>query len=81
MDKRYIYNETKKKSPKSMGYGDIEDTKPKVSYDNKITTVYGKDKAMLVLDALNLKNDLSKLRKGATKKEIAAVLNEYKIGI
>lgn len=81
MSKRYIYDEVKPQGRKTMGYGHIVDTKPKVSYDNKISTVYGKDKAMTVLDALNLRHDLVQLRKGATKKEIAAVLKEYKIEI
>lgn len=81
MDKRYTYDEVKPQGRKTMGYGHIIDTKPKVSYDDRITTVYGKDKALTVLNALNLKNDLSRLRKGATKKEIAAVLKEYKIEI
>lgn len=81
MDKRYIYEERQKPGKKTTGYGTIIDTQPVVSWDNEITTVYDNKKALEVTKALNLKHDLSKLKKGSTKAEIVSLLKHYDIEI
>lgn len=79
MDKRYIYQEGQKVGKNTTGYGVIKDTQPKVHWDDHVATIYGNKKAVEVLDALNLKHDLSKLKKGSTKAEIVALLKHYDI--
>ena len=81
MDKRYVYQERQKPGKNTTGYGVIKDTQPVVSWDNEITTVYDNKKALEVTKALNLKHDLSKLKKGSTKAEIVALLKHYDIEI
>lgn len=81
MSQRYIYNEKQKSNKSTTGYGTIIDTKPDKTWDNEIATIYGNKKAILVLDALNLKNDLSNLKKGSTKADIISLLKKHNINL
>lgn len=77
MEDKYIYNEVLKPSNKSKGYGHIIDTKPEVRWENNMTTVFGKKKAIVILNSMNLYYQLSRLKKGVTKKELLKLLGEY----
>ncbi|MFV0329206.1 MAG: hypothetical protein ACK5KL_05160 [Dysgonomonas sp.] len=79
MTRRYIYEERQKPNQKTTGYGHIKDTKPEHHWDDDIASVFGKKKALLVVDALNLRECLSNLKKGCTKKDILNLLKEYHI--
>lgn len=81
MSQRYIYNEKQRSGKSTTGYGIITDTQPAESWNNEIATIYGSKKAIEVVDALNLKNDLSKLNKGSTKAEIISLLKKYNINL
>ncbi len=67
--KQYVYLEKQKVSWKSTGYGKIIDTQIKSKWENEVQTIHGKKTAILIINALNLMHDLSRLSNKRPTKE------------
>lgn len=77
--KRFEFIDKTKAGRKTSGYGYVIDKNPK-GFGNGIEmtcTVFDLKFGKEIEEALNLKNELSKLRSGATKKEIEVIFKKY----
>ncbi|NDV69986.1 hypothetical protein [Dysgonomonas sp. 25] len=79
MGQRYIYEEKQKPGHNTSGFGIIRDTCPDKPWNDEIATIFGNKNVQKMQDALNLYEDLSKLKKNSTKKQILSVFAKYNI--